>query len=87
LHNAIDKVDNAAETVRNELKREMAMPNEDKPLKPDDFPVNAEGKIIRKQDGAPIAETKDAAASPNVLTRTKPGAKKISGRPDLQTRL
>jgi hypothetical protein len=26
-----------------------------KPLKPDDFPVNAEGKKIKKQDGAPVA--------------------------------
>ena len=30
-----------------------------KPLKPDDFPVNAEGKKIKKQDGTPIANTDD----------------------------
>jgi len=47
----------------------MAMPNEDKPLKPDDFPVNAEGKIIRKQDRAPIAETKDPAVAADVAER------------------
>ena len=50
LLEAIDKVGNAAATVRNEMKRkEMAMPDDDKPLKPDDFPVNAEGKKIKNR--------------------------------------
>ena len=30
-----------------------------KPLIPADFPVNAEGKKIKKQDGTPIANTDD----------------------------
>ena len=30
-----------------------------KPMKPDDFPVNAEGQKIKKQDGQPIANTED----------------------------
>ena len=33
------------------------MSTSNKPLKPDDFPVNAEGKKIKKQDGTPIANT------------------------------
>jgi hypothetical protein len=34
-----------------------------KPLRPDDFPVNAEGKKIKKQDGTPIANTEDPAVA------------------------
>jgi hypothetical protein len=40
-----------------------------KPLKPDDFPVNAEGKKIRKQDGTPIADTDDPAVAADVAER------------------
>ena len=68
LLDAIDKVGNAAATVRNEIKG-RAMPNEDKPLRPEDFPVNAEGKKIKKQDGTSIAETKDPAVAAVVAER------------------
>ena len=40
-----------------------------KPLKPDDFPVNAEGKKIKKQDGTPIANTEDPAVAADVAER------------------
>lgn len=70
LIEAVDKVGNGAATVRNEIKRkEMAMRDDDKPLKPDDFPVNAEGKKIKKQDGTPIAETSDPAVATDVADR------------------
>jgi hypothetical protein len=55
-----------------------------KPLKPDDFPVNAEGQNIKKQDGTPLATTDDPTVAADVAdasTRTKPDAKKISGQP------
>ena len=45
------------------------MPIAKKPLKPDDFPVNAEGKKIRKQDGTPIADTDDPAVAADVAER------------------
>jgi hypothetical protein len=38
-------------------------------LKPDDFPVNAEGKKIKKQDGRPIADTDDPAVAADVAER------------------
>jgi hypothetical protein len=40
-----------------------------KPLKPDDFPVHAEDKKIKKQDGAPIASTEDPAVANDVAER------------------
>lgn len=40
-----------------------------KPLKPHDFPVSAEGKKIRKQDGTPIADTEDSAVAEDVAER------------------
>jgi len=70
LFEAIDKVGNAAATVRKELQRKgHAMPDDDKPLKPEDFPLNAEGKKIKKQDGTPIAETADPAVAEDVADR------------------
>jgi Protein of unknown function (DUF3606) len=70
LLEAIDKVGNAAAAVRKELQgRGLAMPDNDKPLKPEDFPVNAEGKKINKQDGTPIAETPDPAVATEVAER------------------
>jgi hypothetical protein len=39
-----------------------AMPDE-KPLKPGDFPVNAEGKQVKKQDGTSIALAPDSCRS------------------------
>ena len=45
------------------------MPIAKKPLKPDDFPVNAEGKKIKKQDGRPISDTDDPAVAADVAER------------------
>jgi hypothetical protein len=39
------------------------------PLKPDDFPVTAEGKKIKKQDGKPIANTEDPGVAADVAER------------------
>jgi hypothetical protein len=54
-----------------------------KPLKPDDFPMNAEGKKIKKQDGTPLANTDDPAVAADVAERLnddEADAKKISGQ-------
>jgi hypothetical protein len=40
-----------------------------KPLEPDDFPVNADGKRIKKQHGTPIADTDDPAVAADVAER------------------
>lgn len=40
-----------------------------KPLEPNDFPVNADGKKIKKQDGTPIADTDDPAVAEDVAER------------------
>jgi|EndMetStandDraft_8_1072994.scaffolds.fasta_scaffold66827_2 uncharacterized protein DUF3606 len=70
LLEAIGKVGNAAATVRKELQgKGLAVPDNDKSLKPEDFPVNAEGKKIKKQDGTSIAETPDPAVATEVAER------------------
>ena len=71
LLEAIDKVGNAAAIVRSELKRkELAMSDEKhQPLKPDDFPVDAQGKKIKKQDGTQIAEAEDPIVARDVADR------------------
>jgi hypothetical protein len=70
LVEAIEKVGNAAGTVRKELqRRELVMRDNDKPLKPDDFPVNAEGRKIKKQDGTSIAEAEDPTVAADVAGR------------------
>ena len=52
-----------------------------KPLKPDDFPVNAEGKKIKKQDGNTYQQRLTIRPSlptlPSALTRTRHDVKKI----------
>jgi hypothetical protein len=40
-----------------------------KPLEPNDFPVNADGKKIKKQDGTPIASTDDPTVAEDVADR------------------
>ena len=45
------------------------MAEERRPLKPVDFPLNAEGKKIKKQDGTPIAETPDPAVAQDIAER------------------
>ena len=39
------------------------------PLKPEDFPVNADGTKIKRQDGTPIAETENPAVADDVADR------------------
>jgi hypothetical protein len=54
-----------------------------KPLQTHDFPVNAEGKKIKKQDGTSIANTHDPKTLQiGLTTTTKPAARKISGLPE-----
>ncbi|MET0224364.1 MAG: hypothetical protein ABW346_08310 [Terrimicrobium sp.] len=45
------------------------MPIAQTPLKPDDFPVTADGKKIKKQDGTDIANTEDSAVAADVAER------------------
>ena len=45
----------------------MSVPK--KPLKSGDFPVNADGKKIKKQDGVPIADTDDPAVAADIAER------------------
>ena len=45
------------------------MANDDKALKPEDFPVNADGREIKKQDGTPIADAADPAVASDVAER------------------
>ena len=49
--------------------KERTMPKAKKPLQPNDFPVNAEDKKIKKQDGTPIADTDDPAVADDVAER------------------
>jgi hypothetical protein len=48
---------------------EDVMSTSKKPLKPDDFPVNAEGKKIKKQDGTSVANSEDPAVATDVTER------------------
>lgn len=45
------------------------MPGNDRPLKPNDFPVNADGTQVETQDGKPIAETANPAVALDVAER------------------
>ena len=45
----------------------MSIPK--KPLKPDDFPVNADGTKIKKQDGTTIANTEEPTVAEDVADR------------------
>ena len=59
---AVEKVGNSAAAVRKELAN-------GKQLEPHDFPLNADGKKITKQDGTPIAEASDPAVASDVADR------------------
>ena len=50
------------------LTREGEMPN-DKPLKPDDFPVEVEGDELMTADGKPIARAKTPAIAEEIADR------------------
>ena len=54
---------------RTAAQEEDAMSIAKKPLEPNDFPVNADGKKIKKQDGTPIANTDDPAVAEDVAER------------------
>ena len=45
------------------------MPDINKPLRSEDFPVHAEGDKLRKQDGTPIAKMRDPATAAEVAGR------------------
>lgn len=45
------------------------MSTSSKPLKPDDFPLHVEGGKINKQDGQPLAITKDPATAADIADR------------------
>jgi hypothetical protein len=40
-----------------------------KPLKPEDFPVDAEGRKIRKQNGTPIVDAESPAVAAEIAER------------------
>ena len=40
-----------------------------KPLRPEDFPVDAEGQNIKKQDGTPIADAESPAVAAEIAER------------------
>jgi hypothetical protein len=70
--------------VKKELQgRGLAMADDKKPLKPEDFPVNAEGKKIKKQM-APRSRKRRILTwrrtLPNASMKTTRAAKRISGR-------
>lgn len=43
--------------------------NSKTPLKPEDFPVDAEGQKIKKQDGTPIADAETPAVAAEIAER------------------
>jgi hypothetical protein len=47
-------------------RRRPFMSASKKPLKPDDFPLNAEGPKLKKQDGTPIADTDGPALAADI---------------------
>jgi hypothetical protein len=49
--------------------REPMMPRKEEPLKPADFPVQADDKTIVKNDGKPLAEVCDEKTAQDVAER------------------
>ena len=49
--------------------KEDVMPKDKRPLEPNDFPVNADGKKIKKEDGTPVANTDDPAVAADIAER------------------
>jgi len=64
-----DDEDDCSVTAMPMGKEGDAMSASNKTLRPDDFPVSAEGQKIKKQDGAPIADTKSPAVAEDVADR------------------
>jgi hypothetical protein len=52
------------------------MPKDKSPLAPSDFPLNADGKKIKKQDGTPVADTDDPAVAADVTERLNDEARR-----------
>ena len=65
LLRAIETVGNAAAAVRKEIETNPG----GKPLNPDDFPVDAQGKKIVAKDGRPIANATSDAVAEDVADR------------------
>lgn len=40
-----------------------------KPLRPEDFPVDAKGQKIKKQDGTPVADADSPAVADEIVER------------------
>lgn len=58
---AVQKVGNSAAAVRKQLKTE--------PLASDDFPLNADGRVVRRPDGAAVAAAPDPAVAEEIAER------------------
>jgi hypothetical protein len=61
------------------------MRRKEQPLKPQDFPVEANDKTIVKNDGKPLAEVCDGRPrkmSPSASTSMNTSANRIAGRPE-----
>ena len=39
------------------------------PLRPEDFPVDTEGQVIKKQDGTPVAKAEDPTVAAEIADR------------------
>jgi uncharacterized protein DUF3606 len=59
---AIEKVGNSAAAVRKELSTA-------KQLKSNDFPLSADGKAVKTQDGSRVAETTDPVVAEDIADR------------------
>jgi hypothetical protein len=68
-HNRVHPCLTACVGVAKETPEDDVMTTSKQPLKPEDFPVNAEGEKIKKQDGTPIANTDDPAVAADVAER------------------
>ncbi|MGJ4962293.1 hypothetical protein [Bradyrhizobium sp. HKCCYLRH3061] len=65
------------------------MTGTDEPLKPEDFPLEADKERVQRQDGKPIATTKNEAMAHEIAERLNPrsnAAKRTSGRRDRRQR-
>jgi len=65
----VTKICGFSEVVLSCWQEEDVMSTSKKPLNPADFPVTAEGKKIKKQDGKPIANTEDPDLAADVAER------------------
>ena len=59
----------AAHILRPANPAKVTTMTKQKPLAPGDFPVKADGRNIKKQDGTPVADTDDPAVAAEVAER------------------